>query len=109
MCRHANSPGNFSETHKQRYVVFYQPAKSTPNFSTTIKEPYVNFAAHRNWGSWFQTDGNLSRTFFRKLNLKLQVLFDSGIQILLFRTFLENERDRGKKHVFRSTAVTGPG
>ena len=42
-----------------------QPANDTPNFAITEKNS-VKFAAHGIWGSWFQTNGNLSRTVYQK-------------------------------------------
>ena len=43
-----------------------QPANNAQNFATTKKEPSVKFAAYGKRGSWFQTNGNLSRTVLQK-------------------------------------------
>jgi len=48
-----------------------QSANKAPNFATTEKEPSVKFTVHGIRGSWFQTNGNLSRTDLQK---KVQVI-----------------------------------
>ena len=43
-----------------------QPANSAPSFETIEKEPFVKNTALGFRGSWFQTNGDLSRTVLQK-------------------------------------------
>ena len=65
-CDSIKRPQSFSETYKLPYVEVDQSANDDPNFATTEKEPSVKFKVHGIRASWFQTNGNLSRTVLQK-------------------------------------------